>query len=121
MTRRDSLKILALAAGAGALPGLALLKRPAGVAVYDGRYAEARAFARTAQQAHDCQADPASVWFAHFAAPGLTIAEIAGLTTAADAMILADCARREGYAFEAVQPSPGKSALVAWTITRKMR
>lgn len=118
MTRRDSLKIFGLLSGAAALPGLALLRPSAGILIYDGRFTQGRELAQTASQAFDCQADAASTWFTHVADFAATTGRIEGLTTSADAMIIADCARRDGFAFRQGKPSP-TNGLTAWSLSGK--
>ncbi len=119
MNRRECLTALALTASAGAIPliSLACTGGAGGetLAVYDGRFAEARAFARPMDHAYDCRHDAAGLWFgqlAHRRHPGV---RIIGLTTGADAMVLADCARRAGQAFRSGAAS-GDGRLIAWTI-----
>jgi len=119
MNRRDSLKLLTLAASAGAFPGIALAHGARPIAIYDGRFAEGRAFARTIFRAHDCRHDAAALWFAHFAGKTRPDMVIVGLTSAADALVLADCARREGLGFRQDRTNRRHGPLVAWTIQAK--
>lgn len=119
MNRRDGLKLMALFAATGALPALVTIRGANPIAIYDGRFAEARAFARKAQRAYDCRQDAAGLWFSRFAGRGGHDGQIIGLTSAADAMVLADCARREGLRFATLRlPRPGET-LIAWTIARR--
>jgi hypothetical protein len=78
-------------------------------------------FARDAHVAFDCQADAAALWFAHFAGRAERAAGLAGLTSGADVLVLADCARREGLGFTQLgRPTP-RSGLVAWQISGTSR
>lgn len=119
MIRRDSLKLLSLgigASGATLWPMSAL----AGVgdvrAVFDGRFAMARAFASGYFNAYDCQLDAAALWFGSLLPQHRAGMAIVGLTSPADAMILADCARREGLTFTSHTPATEPRDLIAWDI-----
>ena len=116
MNRRDSLKFLTVTGVIGMSVPVAGAIGGMSVAVYDGRFAEARAFARAATRAFDCGADAASLWYREFAVRADRRLTIHGLTSAADALILADCARREGLTFRAAHPPASGAMLVAWTI-----
>jgi len=116
MIRRDCLKAAVAGAGIAALPVRAAFAAVTTLTVYDGRYAAARSFAAGFRTAHDCRHDAAILWFEKIA-PHLAAANIiVGVTTPIDAMILADCARREGLSLT-ITPSPRlPHALVAWEI-----
>lgn len=116
MIRRDILRLGALAAGLLAWPVLAQGSPHARALIYDGRFAEARAFARGAAQAHDCQCDAAALWFRAFAGNAAGFAGIDGLTSAADALILSDCARRDGLRLDRLGTTGAQ--LVAWRIEK---
>lgn len=118
MNRRESLKFLALATSAAAWPTLAIARDRNRIAIYDGRFPEGRAFGRGAARAYDCQVDAARLWFDRFAGRSGCNNTVVGLTGAADAMVLADCARREGLAFTRIEPAGKVGRLVAWTIAR---
>lgn len=116
MNRRDSLKFLTAAGMISASAPLAGAIGAPSMVIYDGRFAAARSFAHQATHAYDCRIDAASLWYREFAGRADRHA-IHGLTSAADALVLADCARREGLQFREA-PSPGPNGmLVAWTIT----
>jgi len=120
VNRRESLKFAMLAAGLGLVPGFALARGGSTAVIYDGRYREACAFASGGPAAFDCQHDAAGLWYRHFAGRNRTKGNISGLTCAADALVLADCARREGLRFARIELGAGRSSrLIAWEITRK--
>lgn len=119
MIRRDSLKLLAagvVGTGMALRAGPVLAAGSKTRAVFDGRFAAARAFAQSYAGALDCQRDAATLWFdvlwPHYR-PNMTIA---GVTTAADAMILADCARREGLVFKVSVSAGLADGLTRWSI-----
>jgi hypothetical protein len=117
VNRRDGLKLLIAAPVGGSLlsaNGADAIPE----AIYDGRFAEARALARRSLVSHDCQRDAAGLWYARFAARTDRSRPLRGLTTQADAMVLADCARREGLLFAQLEPARS-DGLVAWVIARK--
>ena len=116
MNRRDSLKFLTMTGVIGMSTPVAGAIGGISVAVYDGRFAEARAFARAATHAFDCRVDAASLWYRAFADRAERRLTIHGLTSAADALVFADCARREGLQIRMAQPSGSGAMLVAWTI-----
>ena len=116
MNRRENLKLIALGTGAATLPGLALAAQPAPPLIYDSRFAATRARAQGVQ-AHDCAHDAAQLWFARFARQPLPPGGIAGFTTQADSLILADLARREGFRMRLTGTAPDPSGLVRWHIT----
>ncbi len=67
----------------------------------------------------DCQHDAAALWFASLKEMGASGPVSDGLTTPADALVLADCASRDGLRFVAL-PSPlAANRLAAWIITRR--
>jgi len=119
MNRSDCLKLLALATSVCAFPAISIARTNRRIAIYDGRFAEARAFARTMGQAHDCRHDAASLWFGQFSGKLDPGAALIGLTSAADAMVLADCARREGLVFAHAHRSGHGGQLIGWTISRR--
>ena len=84
--------------------------------VFDGRFAAARAFAAGHSAVHDCQADAAATWFEDLWPGYRQGMAIVGVTTAADALILADCARREGLACTVDRTAHRLDGLVSWTI-----
>jgi len=118
--RRDSLKLLSIGTGGAALWPVAALAGGGQVhAVFDGRFSAASDFSAGYAIAHDCQHDAATLWFDQLwpqHRPGITIH---GLTTAADAMILADCARRERLAFSISENLNLPSGLIAWNIAHR--
>lgn len=112
--RRSLLKLM----GAGmVVAGTPLTAQPVSILIYDGRFARARAFAADATHAHDCSQDAAQLWYAAFAGRTLPL-PLHGLTTRADALILADLARREGHALSGIRPAAGASQLCLWNIGR---
>lgn len=119
MIRRDGLKLLAASAvgtGVALWSGPVLAARAETRAVFDGRFTFARAFAANHSSALDCQEDAAALWFGVLSPQYRTASTIIGLTTAADAMILADCARREGLVFTTLRSIGQSAGLVAWQI-----
>ena len=78
--------------------------------------AAARAFAAGHSAVHDCQADAAATWFEDLWPGYRQGMAIVGVTTAADALILADCARREGLACTVDRTAHRLDGLVSWTI-----
>ena len=121
MIRRESLKLLSVGTGAAMWPFAALASGGDLRAVFDARFSMARAFAAGYANAYDCQHDAATLWFAHLwpqHRPGMTVH---GLTTAADAMILADCARRERLAFRICDTAHLPDGLIAWDISERAR
>ena len=116
MNRRDSIKLAALGAGVLAVPGAAFAAQPAPPLIYDSRFAAARAFAHGAL-AHDCADDAAILWFARFSGRQLPSGGLAGFTTMADALVLGDCARREGLRWALADSAADPSGLVHWRIT----
>lgn len=117
MNRRDSLKLMVVGTTVAAWPALALERRAAPVLIYDGRFAPARAFAAGAARAFDCQFDAALLWYHSFAGEISGFTAIHGLTTQADAMVLADCARRSGLHFAQGQGHDPSSHLISWWIS----
>ena len=122
MNRRQSL----LAIGAGTsltllliVPALAGVRE--GVAIYDGRFADARTFASGFATRLDCQVDAAALWHRDilYALPlsGPLSGPLLGLTTPADALILADCGRRAGMLLERIPANGMPSRLVHWRMT----
>lgn len=112
--RRSLLKLI----GAGALAaGAPLAAHPAPILIYDGRFARARALAADASHAHDCSRDAAQLWYATFAGRTLPL-PLLGVTTRADALILADLARREGHSLSSMPPVAGAPQLCLWAIAR---
>lgn len=114
MNRRDSIKAVALGAGLVARPVVAMAE-PAGARVFDSRFAASRAFGAVAQPAFDCQSDAAHIWLTSLTEGAFPRGGVEGLTTQADAMILADLARREERRFTLFGPF-GSTGLVHWQI-----
>ena len=95
MNRRESLALLVVAAAGQSLPALALARASdQSVAIYDGRYSEACEFAADAAMALDCRVDAALLWYASGLAAARHVHMVSGMTTAADALVIADCASR---------------------------
>jgi hypothetical protein len=117
MNRRESLALLVVAAAGQALPVVA---RASGrsVAIYDGRYPEACDFAADAGMALDCRVDAALLWYSSGLANARHIQVVGGMTTAADALVIADCASRSGLRFARALRSKRETSLVCWTLTR---
>jgi hypothetical protein len=99
------------------VPSLAALGRASATLVYDGRFRASRDFAKQAAEAFDCGPDAARLWFARLAREPSGSNAIFGLTTPADAMVLADCARRDGRRFTTVAAPAHNDQLVEWTIS----
>lgn len=116
MNRRDSLKALGAGAGASLVPLSALAREAPAAMVMDSRYAESRLFAGLAAMAFDCRHDAAGLWYAALAGRMPALLPLEGLTTAADACIMADCARDGGLSFEILSAPRGSSQLVQWRI-----
>lgn len=117
MNRRDAMKLMAIGASAASWPVLALDRTSAFAVIYDGRFAQGRAFALGSSRTFDCQFDAALLWHHHFAAINIPMPVIDGLTTPADALVLADCARRSGWHLsQSTSPASG-SQLIAWRIS----
>jgi hypothetical protein len=115
--RREILKLGGLGAGLLAWPALAQDSSCPRALIYDGRFAEARALVHNTAHAHDCQADAAALWFRAFAGNAVGFARIDGVTSPADALILSDCARREGLRLEFPGTTTGQ--LVVWQISKR--
>lgn len=119
MIRRDSIKWLAAGAvgtGMALRAGSVLAAATETRVVFDGRFFAARAFAAGHATALDCQADAAALWFEVLWPQYRSTTTIIGITTAADAMILADCARREGLVFTSARSDNRPHGLVSWRI-----
>jgi hypothetical protein len=117
MNRRESLALLVVAAAAPALPALARTPVPT-VVIYDGRYREARDFAADADLQLDCKVDAALLWYSSGLTTARHIHVVGGITTATDALVIADCASRSGMRFARVAHAIPESSLVCWTLTR---
>jgi hypothetical protein len=117
MNRRESLALLVVAAAGQALPAVA---RASGrsVAIYDGRYSEACEFAADAAVALDCRVDAALLWYSSGLAVAHHVHMVSGMTTAADALVLADCASRSGMRLARIPHATTASPLVCWALTR---
>lgn len=113
MNRRDSLKLLGIGLAVMPLPAFAVGEP--GAAVFDSRFANSRLFARGAGTSFDCCHDAAALWFGSLAPHIRGLLPIAGLTTAADAHILADCARDHGLAMS-ILATHGQ--LLVWRLAR---
>jgi hypothetical protein len=96
MNRRDSLKLLGI--GLATIPLPAFAAGGLRTAVFDSRFESSNLFARGAGMGFDCCHDAAALWFGSLAPRLGALLPIAGLTIAADAHILADCARDHGLA-----------------------
>ncbi|GEM_PF-1107414 len=131
MIRRDVLRCMALALPALGFPGIthaaaADLPRNDRV-IFDGRFRQARIFAARALAAGainalDCRMDAALLWYQHCAGQIDPACSITGITGATDAMILADCARRDGLVFTH-SATPAEidlpDGLIIWSIGHK--
>jgi hypothetical protein len=119
MNRRDNLKLLLAGSMSSAIPAVAVAGVQDRVFVFDGRFAAARSVAGQATLAFDCQHDAAALWFASVKATALSGVVIDGLTTPADALVLGDCASREGLRCVILPTRAGDERLWAWTIARR--
>jgi hypothetical protein len=117
VNRRDTIKLAALGVGLVAMPGFALAAQPTAPLIFDGRFATGIAFAAGNPRTWDCGEDAASLWFAQFAHKPLPSGGIAGFTTMADALVLADCARRQRLRLVLADIPADPSGLVHWHIT----
>jgi hypothetical protein len=122
MNRRENLGLMLTTVAATLLPSPGRAAERA-VVIYDGRFSEAREFAAGATQALDCSHDAAILWYASHLATARGPQIALGITTAADALVIADCARRAGLQFKptmqsAVTPT---STLVGWAISRNIQ
>lgn len=117
MNRRDAIKMAALGIGLAAWPSLVHAADAGRIVIYDSRFPESTTFAASFASKVDCRNDAAALWFNQLARPRFARGEIAGCTTAADAMILADCARREGRVFSRVGDVAGNRQLTIWRIS----
>ena len=119
MNRRENLSLMLGSAAASLLPSAGRAAERA-VVIYDARFPEARAFAAGAPRALDCSHDVAILWYSSqlSTARGPQVAQ--GMTTAADALVIADCARRAGLQFDpmATGAAAPASPLVRWSIRR---
>jgi hypothetical protein len=118
MNRRESLQLLTLAGVCALLSEVTRARSIPRTVIYDGRYPEALALAADAERAFDCRSDAAILWYSHLLSVRATGPMIQGATLPADAMVLADCARREGSHFEYVGAPRGDRPLVEWVIRR---
>lgn len=119
MNRRDNLKLLLAGSFGSAIPAVAFAGVQERVFVFDGRFAVARSMAGQATLAFDCQHDVAALWFASIKATASSGVVIDGLTTPADALVLEDCASREGLRCIVLPSWAGDERLRAWTIARR--
>jgi hypothetical protein len=119
MNRRDNLKLLLAGSVGAALPARAFAGNGERVFVFDGRFAVARGMAGRVPLALDCQHDAAALWFASLKEMGASGPVIDGLTTPADALVLADFASRDGLRFVALPGPLADNRLVEWIITRR--
>ena len=117
MNRRESLSLLLVASAAHALPAFARASNRS-VVIFDGRFREACDFAADAGLALDCRVDAALLWYSSGLAAARHIRVVSGMTTAADALVIADCASRSGLRYAHIPHAPHASALVCWTLTR---
>ena len=116
MNRRDNLKLLLAGSFGSVIPTVAFAGVQERVFVFDGRFAAARSMARQATLAFDCQNDAAALWFASVKAAALSGVVVDGLTTPADALVLDDCAHREGLRCVTLPTLAGDERLRSWTI-----
>lgn len=120
MNRRDSLKLMAAGTGAVLLPLFPALAAENVSLIYDSRFTRDDPGVDNVHTAFDCRGDVASLWYAHFSRNSALSGPISGLTTAADAMIVSDLARRDGRRVEWTAAHPG-GQLVAWRLSARTR
>jgi hypothetical protein len=113
VTKRDFLKAL-VATSALATPVAAISAGIERLVVYDGRHAAARRFGLGIAARFDCAHDAAQLWQREIAPRLAAGSAIAGMTCAADLMIVADLARYRRLRLRSRQPQRG--GLITWLI-----
>jgi hypothetical protein len=122
MNRRENLGLMLTTVAANLLSSAGRAAERA-LVIYDSRFPEARAFAAGAAQALDCSHDAAILWHASHLATARGPQIALGITTASDALVMADCARRAGLKFKPMAHSAAAptSTLVRWAISRDIQ
>lgn len=127
MIRRDFLRLSAFAAAALGLSGhsqaASALCPSSGLVIFDGRFRQARIFAARALaggagQALDCRMDAALLWHRRCSGRIDASVPVVGITGMADAMILADCTRRDGRILTRTEIRT-PDGLIIWSLTQK--
>jgi hypothetical protein len=122
MNRRENLGLMLTTVAANLLPSAGRAAECA-VVIYDGRFPEARTFVAGATKALDCSHDAAILWYASHLATARGPQIALGITTAADALVIADCARRAGLQCKPMVHGVAAptSTLVRWAISRNIQ